>query len=111
MRSRCPIVLIAVWMLGSCNRTPYVELPPAPIDCAQVPKPACVATMEAQFFWSAAICVPTACESGCTLELGLCRPPQEECPFGYIRDGNVCLIDDAISCYDAPQLEHCVPPP
>src|SRR5687768_3132945 len=130
MRSRCSLALLTSWLLAGCDErcpegqfydfttarcTPVEDPPPPPpppppIDCAQVPKPACVATMEAQFYGNAAICVPTACEPPCMLELGICRVPLEDCPIGYVRDGNVCLVDDAISCYDAPQLDHCVPP-
>src|SRR5688500_12174237 len=108
-RDQCPegqIIDVTTGICGPTDTTP----PPPPPDCSAVPKPPCTAELQPQFFGTAQICVPSACEAGCELRLGICQPPVEECPPGFVREGELCLIDETASCCDFPNLASCIQP-
>ncbi len=78
------------------------------VNCADVPMPAGVSTLEASAQGTACICLPTQCNANYSLQAGACLPIVA-CDAGYRQEGNLCLPVEDVSCYDAPSSPLCIP--
>ncbi|MCB9651034.1 MAG: hypothetical protein H6730_31255 [Deltaproteobacteria bacterium] len=85
-----------------------VQLDPCKGVTCQMP-PGAVA-VEAKAQGAACVCAPTQCQAPAyELQSGYCVAIVQ-CNPGYIQEGNVCVPNENVSCYELPQSPLCLPP-
>ncbi len=89
-----------------------VELadPCAAVNCADITqRPPGVAALKPLAQGTACVCVADGCVSGYEEQAGACLAVVQ-CDPGYVQEGNACIPDETVSCYDLPASPLCIPP-